>query len=266
MEVQHIIEWLFVFGLLIGIYFIVPASITWLVFEVQANPTVEPVDAELQSVLRDVIDGNAQTIAALEQLGFAHEATLSLPHLATRFEIALITQLFCNRLSKETASLSAVVRKRGRQWSIQSQTLEFNSRSCDGFDIETSNTPVNYPFPSPRHTLRTEIKWIDDLIELHRIHQAITSRLLRDEPREFQLDSVYNRNAPAWLAAELRAYFDSAQQDDYLRLTPNGERFRTTILGACLMSWLHLPPFNYFVARARERRVKELLERLGVVS
>ncbi len=244
-----------------GYVFGVPLLIL-VTFRQDAHPVLQAVDPAELSLPSEAQDYQDLVRDGLESAGFQVEGSYLMPQQMEN--VRAILALFVNRSTMESAMAVTIYALAGSGWKLQTQYVEFNTRYRSGREINTGNTGEISTFPTPPNTLATHISWITDPLELYRVHQAITSAGGEGSEKELRLDAKYRGDAATYLSEAIRGELEAACADGYIRLSSDGDSYKSTFVGAYLMTWTQLPPFKWFLAYSHRARVKRFLAELGV--
>jgi hypothetical protein len=251
--------WIVGLALAAGAYVLGTPLVILATFRHEANPAVEAVAAdELPSAVRAHVDRARQ---ALAPAGFVDVQSCFLPQAMAN--VRSVLTVFVNRRTRDAAAAVTIFALVDEQWHVQLQYVEFSTRFRSGRVINTGNPQYFSAFPPRENYLKTHIPWIDDPVELYRVHAAIVAAQ-GDGERELRLDHPYRGDVLAFVSGGMRDELEAARDAGYLRLAAGGAHYRATLKGAYLMTWKQLPPFKGFVIRNRHRQVRRLLAELGI--
>ncbi|QDU63779.1 hypothetical protein Pan216_46600 [Planctomycetes bacterium Pan216] len=229
---------------------------------IEANPEIEIVDPEDNTLPRQVNDHLEQVEEELHQLDFEAVETLCLPKQATG--TATILRVYINQREACAAMAVTIYGKAAEHWSLVTQYVEFMTQLQSGEVFLTGNPNAVSAFRTPPNTFALHVPWIKSIATLYRVHDAVLMAKASSSRRILTLETRDHGDVVRWLATELAVEYDSALDDGYLRLTNDGTSYVPTFVGTYFMTWSQLFPFKRVFERRRDARAREIIEELGV--
>jgi hypothetical protein len=246
-----------------------PGPFVWapaLIFCVQklaAHPRTKRFDGDLSSLPAAPAEYFVQARDSLAADGFETAGMYFLPNAAPN--VTCLLMLAVNRHTDESALAAAVYATANGATTLKSMHVEFASRYSNGQVVGTGNCKELGCFAKIPGFDTVQFSRVVDLRLLYRLHAARCNVILPGGRRINRLDGEFGGDGEAYINAVLAEEFARQVPVGYLRLDGDGEQYRPTVKGACLMTWKNLWPVKQIRMRSHARKAArwtaELLSR-----
>jgi hypothetical protein len=236
----------------------------WKTFRAEATPTIQRIDPSelpLPATAQQHLDA---VDAELRGLGFESRATLLLP--STMPNVISLLRMFVHPSEKCSAmanSMISRVKTENGERVRHHPYVEFTTRFQDGQVFNTHNSAAAGSFPPPPQTRTTRLPRIQDVTQVYRTHDAITTAKGGSARKVLRLDESFAGDEIKYLQACMKEEFENATNAGYLQLGTDGTAYSATVRGAYLMVWKELPPIKQWLARHRRAGAERLLWEVG---
>ena len=242
-----------------GPYLWAPVLI-FLTNRMSAKPRATRFEAELASLPVAAADYFANASQALAAEGFEEAGMFFLPNTAPNVEALVL--LARNRRSCEIALAIAIYATVNGVTQLKSTHVEYVSRYRDGRVLGTSNCSVLGCFAKIPGFETIHFNRVHDLHQLYRLHTERCRQAAPNSQRINRLDDEFGGDGSRYLSTVMAEEFTRQIPVGYLRLNTDGEHYRPTVKGACLMTWKSLWPVKQLRMQKRDRRAARLMAEL----
>lgn len=249
-------------------------------FRAQAQPTLEVVtdDGDLPQDVGTFLEAIGQE---LSELGFETVETMFLPQMVNN--VTTIVRLYLHPNNEDMAMAVTAYARQENRWKVQSQYVEFSSRSDDGREFSTRNNKVVGAFPIPDHVTTVIYHRAASMEQLYQAHLAVM-RVRGVISKTLRLYDEFAGIAPEYVARGVIEELERAREQGYLRYadvnpseasSPASNPYQVatataqpayvaTLKGAYLMAWNELWPLKPLNLLRHLSRSKHILREAGV--
>jgi len=244
-----------------GIYLWAPALI-FFTNRMAAKPRANRFDADRNSLPQQAANYFARVSGAIAQEGFEEVGLYFLPNTASNVEALAL--LMKNARTDELAMAAAIYATVDGATQLKSTYVEFVSRYSDGRVFDTNNAFVLSCFAKIDGFDTVQFPRVQDLHRLYSLHTERCRRAAPHGQRVNRLIHEFDGDGSRYLSATMAESFARQAGVGYLQL--DGEQYRPTVKGACLMTWKLLWPVKQLRTLKRDQRAKRLMSELLPVA